>query len=472
MASATPTAPVNQQLTEPTAEQRREQLIRVLNSRTFQNGPLLQKFLEFVVGRSIDGRLEDLNEYAIATQVLGRRDDFDPAVDTSVRTQAYRLRTKLKEYYATEGKADPLLIEIPKGHYRPAFSMHVEDSTTLGASGGIAVRANQDAAMGVEYGDHGLGQARRRSWLIVSGLAFLTTVIFLAGILVGWRSASANYAAKETAKIDKTLGEFWRRPSVDSGIVLAFTNPVFLETNTGDLLAYRGGAVADRGALVGKEDSQTTARDSGLAGRVGPLYYEDGFTGTGEVIAVHRITYLLRSLNVNLVVERSRVLSPADFRNHDVVFLGSPTVNNILDQISLPKRFTFELPHSSPYLWQEVISDNKAAPSTNHIYRVERDPQTHVIMTDYAFFDVFPGASPEHRIILLAGLTTTGTQGAATFATSPEGLRQLRDLLGHGIGNGETVPVYFECLLRVDAVKGLDALNVNPVSCSSLQADK
>jgi hypothetical protein len=260
--------------------------------------------------------------------------------------------------------------------------------------------------------------------------------------------------------------------SGDSGIVLAFTNPVFLETNTGDLLTYRGEAVADRGALVGKEDSQTKVRDGGLAEHAGPLYYEDGFTGTGEVIAVHRLTDLLRFLDVNLVVERSRVLSAADFHNHDVVFLGSPIGNKILDQISLPKRFTFELPHSSPYLWQEEIVDSKAGANSTRSYHVERDPQSHVILTDYAFFDVFPSPAPEHRIMLLAGITTTGTQGAATFATSPEGLRQVRDSLGASTGASGTVPAYFECLLRVDAVGGLDALKVDLVSCSSLEAEK
>ncbi len=53
--------------------------------------------------------------------MFGRSADFDSSVDTIVRTQAYRLRLKLNEYYLSEGAADPIAIEIPKGHYVPSF---------------------------------------------------------------------------------------------------------------------------------------------------------------------------------------------------------------------------------------------------------------------------------------------------------------------------------------------------------------
>ena len=65
-------------------------------------------------------------------------------------------------------------------------------------------------------------------------------------------------------------------------IIIAFTNSVFFETETGDLLRFRGGAVADRGARAGRETTLATASNPSLVERAGPLYYEDGYTGTGE----------------------------------------------------------------------------------------------------------------------------------------------------------------------------------------------
>jgi hypothetical protein len=44
-----------------------------------------------------------ISEYAVATDALGRRIDFDPKTDASVRVQISRLRRKLKDFYETEG---------------------------------------------------------------------------------------------------------------------------------------------------------------------------------------------------------------------------------------------------------------------------------------------------------------------------------------------------------------------------------
>jgi TolB-like protein len=52
-------------------------------------------------------------------EVFGRRPDYDPKLDSTVRTEAVRLRARLNKYYSTEGRQDPLVIELPKGGYVP-----------------------------------------------------------------------------------------------------------------------------------------------------------------------------------------------------------------------------------------------------------------------------------------------------------------------------------------------------------------
>ena len=462
MVSPVTTTSTDTPLCDAGSEEKRQQLSRILNSTGFRNARVLQKFLEFVVAKSVEGNLDDLNEYSIATEILGRPQDFDPASDTSVRTQAYRLRTKLKEYYATEGKSDPLVIEIPKGHYVPLFSLRSEQE----ARASVASATPAEATVAAKTLDDNLRFAspRFRTWPVVLSLFSVAVLFFLCGSLIGSRLAGARQQAAATPKVNETLAKFWAVPSSEGGVVLAFTNPVFLETTTGDLLAYRGGAVADRGARVGREDSYTSALDDQLAKHAGPLYYEDGFTGTGEVFAVHRLTELLVRLNINLVLERTRSLSAADIPNHDVLILGWPSRNPILNEVSLRRRFTFRPPGSSPYLWEGEIVDNKTARS----YHIERNPETQVILADYALFEVLPSPAPGHRIVVFAGLTTTGTEGATAFATSSEGLRQVGDLVGSTKVDSGSLPASFECLLRADAVRGLDALKVNAVACSSL----
>jgi TolB-like protein/Tfp pilus assembly protein PilF len=112
-------------LAETSAQTVREQVDRVVRSRTIGKAERLGRFLRFVVDQELEGRRDDLKEYLIAAEVFGRP-DYDPAIDSAVRVEASKLRSKLEQYYRTEGLADPIRIEIPKGGYAPVY--HVRQS--------------------------------------------------------------------------------------------------------------------------------------------------------------------------------------------------------------------------------------------------------------------------------------------------------------------------------------------------------
>jgi serine/threonine-protein kinase len=99
----------------------RRALERVLASPGFARNERMSRFLRFVVERHLQGKGHELKESVIAVEVFGRRPDFDPTRDPVVRTEAGRLRARLSEYYIDQGKADALVIELPKGGYVPAF---------------------------------------------------------------------------------------------------------------------------------------------------------------------------------------------------------------------------------------------------------------------------------------------------------------------------------------------------------------
>lgn len=78
--------------------------------------------LRYVVERTLEGKTDELKEYALGVDVFGRGESFDPRVDTIVRVQARNLRSRLEQYYSSpEGRTDPVLIEIPKGRYVVSF---------------------------------------------------------------------------------------------------------------------------------------------------------------------------------------------------------------------------------------------------------------------------------------------------------------------------------------------------------------
>src|SRR6516162_3504481 len=107
------------------AEAVRSELERVLASKGFARNERMSRFLRVLVERHLEGRDGDLKESVIGIEVFGRQPGFDPKQDSTVRSEAARLRGRLAEYYAGEGTGDAVIIELPKGGYTPAFRRSV-----------------------------------------------------------------------------------------------------------------------------------------------------------------------------------------------------------------------------------------------------------------------------------------------------------------------------------------------------------
>ena len=98
-----------------------EQIEKLLSSHALHGSESLCKLLRYLAAHSLEHPGASPKEYQIATEVFGRQQDFDPHVDSMVRVQAGRLRTKLAEYYASEGAEDSVVVELPKGTYGLTF---------------------------------------------------------------------------------------------------------------------------------------------------------------------------------------------------------------------------------------------------------------------------------------------------------------------------------------------------------------
>jgi hypothetical protein len=95
---------------------------RIVESRSFERATQLRKILLYVSRIAILEPDRVLREYDIACDVLDRRRDFDPANDNIVRSQFTHLRRKLEAYFLEDGRAETLIVKIPKGSYVPIFS--------------------------------------------------------------------------------------------------------------------------------------------------------------------------------------------------------------------------------------------------------------------------------------------------------------------------------------------------------------
>lgn len=99
----------------------RTELETVLASGIFHRAPNLALLLTYICSKYFAGASEQIKEYNIAVDALGRPDDFDQKRDSIVRVEAHRLRKRLREYYETDGAGHEVRIEIPAGQYAPQF---------------------------------------------------------------------------------------------------------------------------------------------------------------------------------------------------------------------------------------------------------------------------------------------------------------------------------------------------------------
>src|SRR5262245_27366814 len=97
----------------------------------------MTRFLKYVVEQALAGASDQVKEYVIGVEVFQRDQQYDPRLDSIVRVEAKRLRTKLDEYYAGPGSNDAVIIRIPRGSYVPLF----EQRTVVEQPGTVVQRS-------------------------------------------------------------------------------------------------------------------------------------------------------------------------------------------------------------------------------------------------------------------------------------------------------------------------------------------
>ncbi len=106
------------------------ELEAVFASGIFSRAPGLAHMLRYVCTKYFEGQSDQVKEYNIAVEALGRPADFDQKRDSIVRVEAHRLRRRLNEYYEGEGASHRVRIVLPSGQYVPQF-LQIEPQKAL-----------------------------------------------------------------------------------------------------------------------------------------------------------------------------------------------------------------------------------------------------------------------------------------------------------------------------------------------------
>jgi len=333
-----------------------------------------------------------------------------------VRVQAGRLRSKLAEYYASEGAEDTIVVEMPKGNYALTFHQRVVHPSR-GNGSGQAELASASAVGAQPY---------RWRFAAILGLSVVSAAVLAVAADRIFFLASAARPAVEAAEAPAAFRIFWK------GFLTGPQEPWVIFSNA--LFAGR----PDTGMRYYKAD-----RD----GKVPTL---DHYTGVGEVLAVHALDRVFDLLHQDLLVKRGSLFSLDDAKNNDLIFIGSPSENLTLLEIPGTQEFVFT------QLTTGVRAGNVAIinmhPQANEPKEYLATPSNEPLTEDYSVVALVKGLNPAHSALILAGTTTIGTQAAVEYVCQPDSLEKL--LMRLSVSNsGELKP--FEAVIRVKVARGV-----------------
>jgi hypothetical protein len=102
-------------------DERWQTVLRIVDSPNFRKSPRLSRLLMYLAEQTLLDRTDLLTEQTIAIMVFERKADFDPGVDTIVRSLMVRLRQRLDQYAAESPVSQPIKVTVPKGEYLVRF---------------------------------------------------------------------------------------------------------------------------------------------------------------------------------------------------------------------------------------------------------------------------------------------------------------------------------------------------------------
>lgn len=394
----------------------RDQYLRQIDtlvaSKELHGADSLCKLLRYLASHAMDFPGEPLKEYKIATEVFGRSSDFDPQLDSIIRVQAGRLRSRLAKYYESEGANDPIVVELPKGSYVLSFH-HRGKATSKIHESVSSERGQQEARL-----------TSGRLGIVVVVLSILLLVVIVRPITTGKSSDTSLAGGEPPPPVAFEL--FWKPfASGPQEPWVVFSNASFVGRPETGLRYYD--PTRDLKASVW-----------------------DHYTGVGEVLAVHSLDQVFGLLHRGLRVKRGSLFTLDDVQNNDLIFLGSPSENLTLMDIPSTKEFLFRRVEAGPRKGDLAIFNVHPEQSESKEYLAS--PSFAPMSEDYAVLALLPGLSPSRSIMILAGTTTFGTQGAVDYVCRENSVAELLQRLSVS-KTGELKP--FEAVLRVKVTRGV-----------------
>lgn len=369
---------------DATGALRRDLTARILASAAFSTSPRLRSFLSYIVDCSLANHAERITEQQIGTSVFGREPAYNPGDDNIVRTQARLLRARLETYFATEGKDEPLILEIPKGSYRPVFRERGEPQTSARESTPVPVSEDK----------------RRARWThAVLALTFLV-LGWIAGSLPTW---TGRGAPEEPVRFKA----FWDRLLLHERTLTLVAPDIGLGL-TSEIIG-RDFSLADY--LVKKPKQEWAAIDHTS---LRPTELPDrNYTMMDAVSIGASVAELAGRRGRGISVRYARELGRRDLSGAPVVLIGNPNNNPWLELFVQRMSFSFD---ANSGRRPRILRNRRPREGEMGEY-VHR--QTEGMNEGYSVVSLRTGLDGRASVLILSGMSMEATEAAADLVLKP-----------------------------------------------------
>jgi hypothetical protein len=362
---------------------------------------------------------EPISEYAIATEALGRSPDFDPKLDSTVRVQVARLRTKLKEFYEADGGTFPLRLTLPLGRhelqwkYEPPQKPRTSILTII---------------------------PKRWLWGIAGTIVVLVGVCVALALQV--RSLRAALPAPDTPP-----PRFWQS-------FLTGGKPVQIVVPSPMYFFWSSHQVYVRDLQISDFPNWPESPFlKELGDRWGPPELAQNYVGAMEMTAGIRLLQYLEKTGQQVRMTESRRFPAESFAAQNTIFLGMPRTAGYLNKML--EKTNFYIAHVSP----DVIRNRHPKPGEPAEFQEVSYSADRRIAP--AIITLLPGRQEHTRMLMLLGRNLTSI---TSVLVSLEGLRLLDDAW-----TKSGSPDAWEMVIQADIYRDT-ILKTTPVACRPIAA--
>jgi hypothetical protein len=400
-------------------------LERAAASPALKRAARLREFLYYVGTKSLLEGRTNIHEQEIGREVFGRGESYDTSQDNIVRVSATELRKRLDAYFNSEGRDEPIVFEIPRGSYAPAFRARAVAQPQPAPAVKMPPAPQAPAATALPLRSIPVIAVSAVALVLAAACLFLLQQNqSLKDRLHPWRAQPASTA-------------FWSNffnSQQQTDIVLADTSFMLIED-----LTKRSYSLNDY--LSPNYFSQISEARDGIDPKLLASIAMRNSGSFGDFRVAQRILTLDPGAS-NIVLAHARDYASDAIRRDNVILIGSRWSNPWVDLFTDQLNFAV---HFDPALGQIVVTNLRPKPGEQAVYAPPADPDASL---GYSVIAFLPNPSKTASALIIEGTNSEATDAAGDFVTSGDSMESFLEKLP---GRKFT---YFELLLRTNRVAG------------------